>query len=125
MIRTALSRVSEEGEREEEVRDQAPDEEENAGQDAANFEELPPGDSSLSRILNPIRFDLDNRDDDNADIPSYNGSTDNDVNSIESFVHIGSKVNKKGRRPNGRGLSDVLGLELKVPPPSLMPKVVG
>ena len=125
MIRAALSRVSEEGEREEEVRDQAPDEEENAGQDATNFEELPPGDSSLSRILNPIRFDLDNRDDDNADIPSYNGSGDNDANSIESFVHLGSKVNKRGRRPNGRGLSDVLGRELKVPPPSLMPKVVG
>ena len=107
MIRAALSRVSEEGEREEEVRDQAPDEEENAGQDAANFEELPPGDSSLSRILNPIRFDLDNRDDDNANIPSYNGSADNDVNSIGSFDRIGSKMNTKGRQPNGQGLSDV------------------
>ena len=100
-------------------------EEENAGQNAADFEELTPGDSYLSRILNPIRFDLDNQDDDNANIPSYNGSADNDVDSIDSFNHIGSKVNTKGRRPTGRCLSDVLGRELKVSPPSLKPKVVG
>ena len=42
MLQAALSRVSEEGEREEEVWDQAPDEEENDGQDADDFEELPP-----------------------------------------------------------------------------------
>ena len=97
MIRAALGRVSEEGERKEEVRDGAPDEEENAGRDAADFKEPALGDSSLSRILNPIHFDLDNRDNDNANIPSYNGSADNDVNSIDSFNHIGSKVNTKGR----------------------------
>ena len=38
MLQAALGRVSKEGEREEEVRDKAPDEEENAGQDAANCE---------------------------------------------------------------------------------------
>ena len=76
-------------------------EEENTGQNAADFEELTPGDSYLSRILNPIRFDLDNQDDDNANIPSYNGSADNDVDSIDSFNHIGSKVNTKGRQPTG------------------------
>ena len=54
MIRAALGRVSEEGEREEEVRDKAPAKEENAGRNAANFEEPAPGDSSLSRILNPV-----------------------------------------------------------------------
>ena len=34
-------------------------------------------------------------------------------------------MNTKGRRPNSRGLSDVLGRELKIPPPSLKPEVVG
>ena len=118
MLQAALGRVSEEGEHEEEVQDKAPDEEENVGRDAANFEEPAPGDSSLNRILNPVCFDLDNRDDDDVNIPSYDGSV-NDVGLIGSFDHIGSRVNTKGRRPNGRGLSDVLGRELKIPPPPL------
>ena len=73
--------------------------EENAGQNAAGFEEPTPDNSSLGRILNPIRFGVDNQDDD-FDIPSYDGSA-NDMESIGSFDHIGSKVNTKGRRPDG------------------------
>ena len=34
------------------------------------------------------------------------GSVD-DLDSIGLFGHIGSKVNKNGRKPNGQGLSDV------------------
>ena len=132
MLQAALGQVSKEGERKEEVRDEAPAEEggelipvikENVGRNAAKFEEPAPENSSLGRILNPICFDVDNQDDD-GDIPSYNGS-ENNLELIESFDHIGSRANTKGRRPNGRGLSDVLGRELKIPPPSLKPNVVG
>ena len=61
------------------------------------------------------------------DIPSYHGPVGSMgyLNSIGSFGLLGSKVNKKERRPNGRGLSDVLGRELKTPLPSQKPKVVG
>ena len=60
IVRAALGRVSKEGEREKEVRDEAPAEEENVGRNATDFEEPAPGDSSLSRILNHVRFDMDN-----------------------------------------------------------------
>ena len=46
------------------------------------------------------------------------------LHAIGLFDHLGSKVNKKGRRPNGWGLSDVLGRELKISLPSQNPKVV-
>ena len=73
MLRAALGWANKdgnrEGEREEEVRDKTPAEvggelipviEENVGQNAAKFEEPAPNNSSLGRILNPIRFDVDN-----------------------------------------------------------------
>ena len=61
------------------------------------------------------------------DIPSYHRSVGSlgDLNSIGLFGHLGSKVNKKGMRPNGRGVSDVLGRKLKTPLPSQKPNVVG
>ena len=69
--------------------------------------------------MNPVCFDVDNQDDD-VDIPSYNGSANsvNDLRSIGSFTHIGFGVDTKGRRPNGLGLSDVVGREMKIPRPS-------
>ena len=44
---------------------------------------------------------------------------------IGLFEHLGSKVNTKGWRPDGQGLSDVLGRKLKIPLQSQAPKVVG
>ena len=69
MQRALLGRVGKEGKREEEMRDKAPAAErgelipvieENVGQNAARFEEPAPDSSSLGRILNPIRFDVNN-----------------------------------------------------------------
>ena len=99
--------------------------EESVRGNAGKYEEPAPNDSSLGRILNPSRYQDNNQDD--VDIPNYHGS----VRSIGGlhlsrlFGHIGSKVIKKGRRPHGRGLSNVLGRKLKIHLPSQKPKVVG
>ena len=108
MLCAALGRVSEDenrgGDRKEEVRDEAPANvggeldpviEESVGRNAGEFEEPSPDNSSLDRILNPSRYHVDNRDD--VDIPSYNGSANSvgDLWLIESFEHLGSRVNTK------------------------------
>ena len=57
-----------------------------------------------------------------------NNGSDNyvgDLRMIGLFEHLGSKVSTKGKRPNSRDLSDVLGLNLKIPLSSQTPKVVG
>ena len=75
--------------------------------------------------MNPSRYHVDNQGD--VDIPSYNGSATSvgNLRLIVLFEHLGSKVNTKGGRPNGRDPSDVLGRELKIPQPSQTPNVDG
>ena len=74
--------------------------EESVGRNADKFEEAAPEDSSLDMILNPSCYDVNNQDD--VDIPSYNGSANSvgDLRSIGLFEHLGSRVNTKERRPN-------------------------
>ena len=57
--------------------------EESAGRNAGKFEEAALNDSSLDRILNPCCCDVNNQDD--VDIPSYNGS----ANSVGDLWSIG------------------------------------
>ena len=48
------------------------------------------------------------------------------MGSARSYVGSLPHVNKRARRPHGRGLSDVLGYELKTPlPPHQRTKAVG
>ena len=137
MLCAALGRVGEDGngvgEHEEEVWDEAsgsvggelnPVIEETVGGNACELEEPALDNSSLGRILDPNRYQDNNRDD--VDISSFQGSVGSvgDLNLIGSFGHLGSKVNKKGRRQKGRGLSDMLGRELKIPLPPQKPNVV-
>ena len=78
-----------------------PEIEESVEQNTGKYKEPAPDDSSLDRILNPSHYQVNNQDD--VNIPSYHGSATSvgDLHSIGLFEHLGSKVNKKGRRPNG------------------------